>query len=264
LSLRVDKSFLKYALFFIFLILFFDSCASETYYGGNYYENVGPQKIRNSAAIQRATMRPYKVAGKWYYPTLAKVGEKFTGIASWYGPNFHSKKTSNGETYNMFALTAASKTLPMNTVVRVHNLENGKNIVVRINDRGPFVNGRIIDLSNKAARSIDMIKKGTARVTLDVLGFHGKIATTLQEKSEVQSLGKYYLQVGAFRRYDGAKLTKKKFLLMSQGHYNVIIKQEQYLGKTLNRVWVSGFRSADEAQDFKNKYDLNSAMIIAQ
>ncbi len=264
MSLKVGKTFFNYFLLFIFLILFLNSCANETYYGGNYYADVGPQKIRNSAAVQRATMRPYKVAGKWYYPTLAKVNEKFTGIASWYGPNFHSKKTSNGETYNMFALTAASKTLPMNTVVRVYDLENGKSVVVRINDRGPFVNGRIIDLSNKAARTIAMVKKGTAKVRLVVLGFHGKIATTKKEKSEIQSLNKYYLQVGAFRVYEGAVVTRKKFLLLARGQYNVIIKQEQYLGKTLNRVWVSGFRSADEAQDFKNKFDLKSASVIAQ
>lgn len=109
--------------------------------------------------MHRATMRPYKIAGKWYYPTLAKVGDVQRGIASWYGPNFHSKKTSNGEIYNMYADTAAHKTLPMNTMVRVDNKENGKSVIVRINDRGPFVSGRIIDLSNKAAHAIGMVKK---------------------------------------------------------------------------------------------------------
>ncbi|NCB11645.1 MAG: septal ring lytic transglycosylase RlpA family protein, partial [Erysipelotrichia bacterium] len=84
-------------------------------------------------------------------------------------------KTSNGEIYNMHAMTAAHKTLPMNTVVRVDNLENGKSIIVRINDRGPFVKGRIIDLSNKAAHEIDMVRRGTAKVKVTVLGYNGEI-----------------------------------------------------------------------------------------
>lgn len=84
-------------------------------------------------------------------------------------------KTSNGETYNMYDMTAAHKTLPMNTVVKVDNLENGRSIIVRINDRGPFVRGRIIDLSNKAAHEIDMYRKGTAQVKITVLGYNGEI-----------------------------------------------------------------------------------------
>ncbi len=144
--------------------------------------------------MHKATMRPYQIAGKWYYPTLAKVGNVQDGIASWYGPNFHAKKTSNGETYNMYAMTAAHKTLPMNTMVKVNNLENGKSTVVRINDRGPFVTGRIIDLSNKAAHAVDMVKKGTARVKITVLGFHGKVAQTKSEKNETMSVGKYFVQ----------------------------------------------------------------------
>ena len=97
--------------------------------------------------------------GVRYYPKVEAMGAELRGIASWYGPNFHAKKTSNGEIYNMYAMTAAHKTLPMNTMVRVDNLENGRSAIVRINDRGPFVAGRIIDLSNKAAHKIDMVKK---------------------------------------------------------------------------------------------------------
>ncbi|MCI6565238.1 MAG: septal ring lytic transglycosylase RlpA family protein [Campylobacter sp.] len=118
-------------------------------------------------------MRPYTINGKTYYPTTVSVGDTALGIASWYGPNFHGKKTSNGETYNMNAMTAAHKTLPMNTMVRVINLGNGAQTTVRINDRGPFVAGRIIDLSKAAATSIGMIGAGTARVKLEVVGFYG-------------------------------------------------------------------------------------------
>ncbi|MCP4969485.1 MAG: septal ring lytic transglycosylase RlpA family protein [Arcobacter sp.] len=209
--------------------------------------------------MHRATMRPYKIAGKWYYPTLAKVGDVQGGIASWYGPNFHSKKTSNGEIYNMYADTAAHKTLPMNTMVKVDNLENGKSVIVRINDRGPFVSGRIIDLSNKSAHSIDMVKKGTAKVKVTVLGFHAKIAHTKAEREETATVGKYYVQVGAFSQLYGANITKSKFEAVLDSRYKVIIKSTD-----LNRVFVSGFRSELEALDFKEKNGLNSTMIIAE
>lgn len=129
--------------------------------------------MRESEAIQRATMRPYTVKGITYRPHSVKVGDSFDGIASWYGPDFHAKATSNGETYNMYAHTAAHKTLPMNTIVKVYNKDNGKTTVVRINDRGPFVQGRIIDLSNIAARDIAMVSKGVANVRIEVIGFGG-------------------------------------------------------------------------------------------
>ena len=214
--------------------------------------------------MHRATMRSYVIAGKRYQPSLAKVGNNYRGIASWYGPNFHAKKTSNGEIYNMYAMTAAHKTLPMNTMVQVDNMENGKSIVVRINDRGPFVTGRIIDLSNKAAHKIDMVKKGTAKIKLTVLGFNAKIARTAQEKQETATVGKYYVQVGAFTRYAGAQITKDKFGMILEDNYSVVIKKGYFNGNPINRVWISGFRSEEEARDFKANNGLNTSMIIAE
>jgi rare lipoprotein A len=195
---------------------------------------------------------------------LAKVGDIEHGIASWYGPNFHSKKTSNGEIYNMYASTAAHKTLPMNTMVKVFNLDNGKSTIVRINDRGPFVDGRIIDLSNKAAHDVDMVKSGTAKVKIQILGFHAKIATTQDELNEVATVGQYFVQVGAFRRSEGARITQRKFKLILQSQYDVITKEGTLDEKPIYRVWVSGFRSEEEAKDFRDKNDLKGAMIIAQ
>ena len=240
------------------------SSSYSSSYGKNTVSSSGSGKIRNSKAMHRATMRPYEVFGKKYYPTLARVNDKFQGIASWYGPKFHAKKTSNGEIYNMYAETAAHKTLPMNTIVRVKNLENGKTTVVRINDRGPFVAGRIIDLSNKAAHAIDMVKKGTAKVRITVLGFNGKIATTTAEKNEVRSVSNYYLQVGVFSKLEGAKTTKRKFELILESDYKVILKDGKLNDKNIKRVWISGFRSEQEAQDFKEKNNLQRAMLIAQ
>ena len=167
------KSLLKYAIT-IFAGIWLVSCSSPIRLS-NYPDSSQDFKSspNTSAASQRATMRPYTINGKTYYPTTVNVGDTASGIASWYGPDFHGKKTSNGETYNMNAMTAAHKTLPMNTMVRVTNLGNGAQTTVRINDRGPFVAGRIIDLSKAAATSIGMIGTGTARVKLEVVGFYG-------------------------------------------------------------------------------------------
>lgn len=267
-----SKTCLKSAVIVSSTLLFtgcFSSFSNQGYSYNGYgnsgeFKHIPKEKMKNSKAMHRATMRPYKISGKWYYPTLAKVGDEQKGIASWYGPNFHARKTSNGETYNMYAMTAAHKTLPMNTMVKVDNLENGKSTVVRINDRGPFVSGRIIDLSNKAAHKIDMVKKGTANVKVTVLGFHGKIAQSTSEKNEIMSVGRYYVQVGAFRRYAGAKITKRKFENIIENNYSVVIKKGYYDGKPINRVWVSGFRSEEEAVDFKTRLGISGAMIIAQ
>ena len=139
--------------FIVVAALLFIGCSTRSYYGGYFrhhyeseYKPLKRHKINNSASVQRATMRPYMVGGKMYYPTVVQTGTIYRGIASWYGPNFHGKKTSNGEWYDMYAMTAAHKTLPMNTIVKVTNLLNGKSVIVRINDRGPFVKNRIIDL----------------------------------------------------------------------------------------------------------------------
>ena len=169
---------LKNSLFLALLTLFLFTGCSQKSYDVDYdkfYKDTKNSKINNSREMHKYTMRPYTVFGIKYYPFIANIGDEFDGIASWYGPDFHSKKTSNGETYNMYDMTAAHKTLPMNTVVKVDNLENGRSIVVRINDRGPFVSGRIIDLSNKAAHEIDMYRKGTAKVKITVLGYNGEI-----------------------------------------------------------------------------------------
>ena len=111
---------------------------------------------------------PYQVGTTWYYPK-ADYGYRETGIASWYGPGFHGKSTANGETFDQTALTAAHRTLPMPSMVRVTNLENGRSIKLRINDRGPFKNGRIIDLSRRAADLLGFRRRGTAKVRVEIV-----------------------------------------------------------------------------------------------
>jgi len=111
---------------------------------------------------------PYQIDGIWYYPRENPDYDE-RGIASWYGTDFHGKLTANGETYDMDALTAAHKTLPMPSTVRVTNLENGRSLVLRVNDRGPFVHGRIIDVSRHASKLLGFHKQGTAKVRVAVL-----------------------------------------------------------------------------------------------
>lgn len=129
------------------------------------------KQVAGGESAQTGTYKignPYKVGSVWYYPK-----ENFrlveTGIASWYGPGFHAGSTANGEFYDQDELTAAHRTLQLPSLVRVTNLENGRSIVVRVNDRGPFKNGRIMDVSRRAADLLGFINKGTARVRIEVL-----------------------------------------------------------------------------------------------
>ena len=122
-------------------------------------------------SVKKPRPGSYTVFGKTYYPVKkVRAGHFTAGVASWYGPKVHGKKTSCGEVYNMHRMTAAHKTFPMNTLVRVTNLRNGRHAVVRINDRGPFVDNRIIDLSFAAAKDLGMVRAGTAAVRVTVLG----------------------------------------------------------------------------------------------
>lgn len=132
----------------------------------------------------KGNMKPYKIDGEWYYPKKRIVGDKIDGIASWYGDDFHGKPTANGETFNMYDLTSAHKTLPMNTMLLVKNIENGKNVVVRVNDRGPFIENRELDLSKKAGKKIGIIKLGTAKVEIIILGYNGMVDETILKQEQ--------------------------------------------------------------------------------
>lgn len=144
--------------------------------------------------------KPYTVNGQRYVPLAGNQGFVEEGVASWYGRDFHGRKTSNGEIYNMYAMTAAHKTLPLGTWVRVHNHSNGRQAVVRVNDRGPFVDGRIIDLSYAAAEKLGVVGPGTAPVLVEALGFREQDATgrVVYRQTSGQAVGSYAVQVGAF------------------------------------------------------------------
>ncbi len=216
-----------------------------------------------SPARFKATMKTYCVGGKVYNPTYVSVGDTMTGIASWYGPNFHGLQTSNGETYNMYDKTVAHKTWPMDTMVKITNLDNGKSTIARINDRGPFVPGRIVDCSYAVAKDIGIDKKGTCRVKLEVVGFAGKIyhASSGKPKPRVK-LTNFGVQVGAFAVMANAENAKKKYESLICSKLRVEIKpRETHKGK-LNTVVVMGFGSRDEAQDFIDNNNIPGAFIL--
>ena len=182
---------------------------------------------------------------------LARAFEQ-TGNASWYGKKFHGRKTSNGETYNMYAKTAAHKTLPMNTVLLVRNLDNGRETVVRVNDRGPFVRGRIIDLSYKAANDVDMVKSGVARTEIIAMGestgSKGKKTGKLRHPDFFK--GEYYIQVGSFLNKNNAEKVAR---LLQAGRIKVRIQPYITSGHTYFRVQVYAGTSLKLAKILEKK-----------
>jgi rare lipoprotein A len=155
--------------------------------------------------------KPYEINGERYEPmrrsAVEQVGFVEEGIASWYGQDFHGKHTSNGELYDMYAMTAAHKTLPLGISVKVTNQASGKATVVRLNDRGPFIRGRIIDLSYSAAKELGVVGPGTAPVRIEALGYQetdsaGRIVYRPPKSYTVDS---YSVQVGAFTVQENAR-----------------------------------------------------------
>jgi rare lipoprotein A len=196
--------------------------------------------------------KPYKVGRIWYQPLPHAQQFSQWGKASWYGSKFHGKKTANGETYNMYAMTAAHKTLPFDTYVRVKNVENNKTVEVRINDRGPFARARIIDLSYAAAKRLGMVGPGTAYVKIVAL------ARSIQPdllKANTKSYpttdlyeGNFTVQIGAFGKRINAERLKKE---VAQTYKNVYISS-YFKGKDiLYRVKVGKYTNLAQANRFE-------------
>lgn len=161
-----------------------------------------------------ANLRPYTVLGKHYTPLSSGKGFSESGVASWYGQKFHGHTTANGEVYDMFAMTAAHKTLPLPSFVRVTNVDNGRQAIVRVNDRGPFHHNRVIDLSYAAAMKLGVLATGTANVKLEVMHVDKAGQLTVGAKPILppppSQQGKLYIQVAALS--DAGRIEK-----MAQG-----------------------------------------------
>ena len=188
----------------------------------------------------------YEVFGKRYTVMKSSHGYQERGVASWYGKAFHNKLTSNQEVYDMYAMTAAHKTLPLPTFVRVRNLRNNKSIVVRVNDRGPFVSNRIIDLSYAAAIKLDMIGAGTSLVEVTAISFDappGDRPTRVSNPSEppatappAAASNRIFVQVGAFG--ERANAARRLTLLSRSGIGGAFIHEDQSSRPTLYRVRI--------------------------
>ncbi|WP_291322763.1 septal ring lytic transglycosylase RlpA family protein [Desulfonatronospira sp.] len=194
--------------------------------------------------------RKYTVLGQTYIPLSSSEGFEEEGIASWYGPKFHGKKTASGEVYNMYAMTAAHRLLPMHTKVQVTNMENDKTIRLRINDRGPFKDDRIIDLSLAAARELDIIGPGTAPVRVKAVG----------SASRKELPGTFYVQVGSFSKRENAE--NKKTSMQGLGYRETRIQQTEIDGINLWRVQAGKFSTVGEAEAARDSLALNIPRVF--
>jgi rare lipoprotein A len=177
----------KYKFFFkILTILFLTSCSETT-----FLINSAKKISKWDEDPMYKVGNPYKINGKWYYPAI-DYSYNEVGIASWYGPGFHGKKTANGEVFDQNKISAAHKTLPMPSIVKVTNLDNGKVLEnIRVNDRGPFAGNRIIDLSKKAAQELGFVNSGVAKVRVEIMENESRIyASKNSKKNSVRKANK--------------------------------------------------------------------------
>ncbi|MEM6639376.1 MAG: septal ring lytic transglycosylase RlpA family protein [Pseudomonadota bacterium] len=199
---------------------------------------------QSNAGSRNDKTDPYVVLGKRYVPLKSAVGYRERGVASWYGPNFHGKPTANGERFDMNAMTAAHKTLPLPTYAEVTNLRNGRRVVVRINDRGPFVDNRLIDLSRAAARALDMVGPGTTLVDVRVVPGPGGGPIEAPAASTPESAKAFYIQVGAYGERTNADRVAKT--LNASGFLDVQTGQTTVDGRTVHRVRIGPVDSVDQ------------------
>jgi rare lipoprotein A len=195
----------------------------------------------------------YDVMGKRYFVLSSSVGYVERGVASWYGPGFHKVRTSTGESYDMYGMTAAHKTLPLPAYVRVTNLQNGRSIVVRVNDRGPFVGNRIIDLSYTAASKLDMLRNGTAMVevrSLEPVSSDTPLVTQVTAPNPATNVPPnpatdvttvsvpraLYIQAGAFSDPKNAERLVEK--LRDGGYGKVFVRDNEIAGRRMYRVRI--------------------------
>jgi rare lipoprotein A len=178
----------------------------------------------------------YDVFGKRYYVLSSSVGYWERGVASWYGPGFHTVRTSTGEPYDMYGMTAAHKTLPLPAYVRVTNLQNGRSIVVRVNDRGPFVGNRIIDLSYTAAAKLDMLRNGTALVEVRALDPSTPPPVATASAIAPAAGAALFIQAGAFS--DPVNAQRLADRLRGGSYGNVFVRDDQIAGRRMYRVRI--------------------------
>ncbi len=244
----------KYIFLFVLIILI-QGCTSSVEVAANlgkkYFIPKEEKKIKQKPIYKIG--KKYNVGGKYYYPKKDLNYNK-TGIASWYGPKFHGKLTANGEIYNQYSLTAAHKTLPLPSAVKVTNLKNNKSIILRINDRGPFVNDRIIDLSSKAADILGLKREGTGLVRVQILKDKSVLLEKLAKKGsfpEIAELEKKELPniITPNKVTVKIKDTKNQKIISKKINYNLKNFNKEY------KIYIklASFSSNENAEMMKEK-----------
>jgi peptidoglycan lytic transglycosylase len=227
---------------------------------GGYYKDDGPgvqpppvelatvpDAVPQSEPLHRFANRPYRVFGKDYVPITSPAPFRQAGLGSWYGRRFHGMPTSSGEPYDMYAMTAAHPTLPIPSYARITNPANGRSVVVRINDRGPFHSNRIIDLSYTAAWKLGYIERGSTR--LEVESLPASEAPTLQAQAPVEQ-GGVFLQLGAFTAREAAENLRARV----QRELAWLSETLQVVtGGALYRLHLGPYRSHDEARSIAER-----------
>ena len=241
----------------LIVILFLCSCARER----SYVKVIKPPRPKVTTlpeTIKKDIPEAYVVNGERYYPLPDSHGFVQTGKASWYGKKFEGRRTASGEIFDMHKKSAAHKTLPLGTHVKVLNLSNNKYTIVHINDRGPFVKGRIIDLSYAAAKEIFLIGPGVADVKVTALGKEvGKLKsesgpTPLVEMKDLQK-GKFTIQVGAFKDKDNALRLADRLKVLFD--YVNISKYTDENNKVLFRLHVSKSNTLNKAGEIEKRLE---------
>jgi rare lipoprotein A len=225
------------AIYFV-LAFFLSSC------GGHTTRVIDTPETRELEGWQK----PYEVDGQRYQPLRDHQGFQQRGVASWYGRKFHGRKTSNGEVYDMYGMSAAHKTLPMGVYVKVTHLGNGRHILVRVNDRGPFVAGRIIDLSYGAAKQLGIIESGTAQVEVQALGYRstGNNQRPSFSPPKDYDSGSFAVQIAAFSISSNAYRLAEK---IGQRYGKIVVsKGMNNRGQRMYRVRAGHFKSLESAE----------------
>ncbi len=208
--------------------------------------------------------KPYEVDGQRYDPLRDHQGFSQRGVASWYGSKFHGRKTSNGEIYDMYAMTAAHKTLPLGVYVKVTHLQSGRSVIVRVNDRGPFVAGRIIDLSYAAAGQLGMADAGTAQVQVEALGYRQSNQGQVTYRPPTSyDAGSFAVQIGAFSVRDNAYRLAEQ---MRSRYGKAEVQSAQVNGQQLYRVRVGNYNSLERAEQAARDFSLanfNGSFVVA-
>jgi rare lipoprotein A len=257
--------------------------------GGGFYLDDGPldnisidlaavpDAVPRAEPLHRFANRPYSVLGRDYAPMQSAASFRQQGVASWYGRRYHGQKTSSGEPYDMFGMTAAHPTLPIPSYVRVTRTDTGKSVVVRVNDRGPFLHGRVIDLSYTAAWKLDIVDNGSGAVLVESLlpGGQAPVVQAVESAppivnadnktavlNDIQERGGHYLQLGAFGSRDNAESLRAK-LSRDLGDLGdkLLVRSAGNIHRLQLGPWPDAGAARRVAEQLKLAFDLPSILV---